>query len=88
MIIRGGGAIGADGFADAGLCVCATRLGPVGAEGSAAGGTPAGGAEAPTLGGTAIAGGPTLGPAEALGVAAEGGVTGVFGGITTTDGGR
>ncbi len=87
MIIRGGGAIGVDGLAGAGLCVCATRLGPVGAEGGAAGGALAGGALALTRGGTAIAGGAALGAADALGGIA-GGAAGVFGGITTTDGGR
>jgi hypothetical protein len=84
MIMRGGGAIGADGLVGAGLCVCATRLGPVGAEGGAAGDTLAGDAGALTLGGTAIAGGAALGAADALGGVAGG----VFGGITTTDGGR
>jgi hypothetical protein len=83
MIIRGGGATGVEGLGGAGLCVGATRLGPVGAEGGAVGGMPAGGAL--TRGGTAIAGGAALGAAVG-GVA--GGAGGVFGGITTTDGGR
>ena len=88
MIIRGGGTTGVDGLAGAGLCVCATRLGPVGAEGSAVGGILADAAGALIRGGTAIAGGVAMGPAEALGGAAAGAGAGVFGGITTTDGGR
>jgi hypothetical protein len=82
MIIRGGGAIGADGLVGAAACICVTLFGTT---------VPAGGAivvltgaaGAGTRGGTAIAGGAAL--ADAAGA---GGVTGTLGGITTTDGGR
>jgi hypothetical protein len=88
MIIRGGGADGAGGFAGEAACICVTLL--------CAGGWvvvrvfPVGGAGAITRGGTAIACGAfvVLGAGEAAGGVAAGGVTGVLGGITTTDGGR
>jgi len=86
MIIRGGGAAGGVGLAGAGLCICATLLGATGAAlvGVAAGGTT--GAGVTTRGGTAIAGGAAL--ALVVDGAAGGGVTGGFGGMTTTEGGR
>jgi hypothetical protein len=85
MIIRGGGAIGAAGFAGAAACICVTF-----ARGCAAGGAlPAGAAGVVTRGGTAIAGGAVLvGDETAGGVVAAGGVAGTLGGITTTVGGR
>jgi hypothetical protein len=91
MIIRGGGAIGAAGLAGAALCICVTLLF---AGGCATGGAlriGAAGVGVATRGGTAIAGGAAPTPVADEpegGVAALGGVTGVFGGITTTDGGR
>jgi len=85
MIIRGGGAIGAAGFAGAAACICVTLFC---AGGCAAGGAlPACAAGVVTRGGTAITGGAALVAAAAGGVAA-GGVTGTLGGITTTVGGR
>src|SRR5258708_15525641 len=82
MIIRGGGATGAAGFAGAPLGICMTLAG-----GCAAGGAlPACAAGVVTLGGTAIAGGAVL--VVPAGVVAAGGATGVLGGITTTVGGR
>ena len=85
MIIRGGGAIGAAGFAGAAACICVTFPG-----GCAAGGAlPACAAGVVTRGGTAIAGGAALvGDEPAGGMVATGGVAGTLGGITTTDGGR
>jgi hypothetical protein len=85
MIIRGSGAIGAAGFAGAALCICVTLC----AGGCAGGGAiPAWavGVVVVGRGGTAIAGGAVL--AELADVVAAGGVTGTFGGITTTEGGR
>ena len=74
MIMRGGGPIGAAGFAGAALCICVTFAG-----GCAAGGAlPACAAGVVTRGGTEIAGS----------VAAAGGVPGTLGGIATTEGGR
>ena len=88
MIMRGGGAIGAAGFAGAGLwtCICATlsRAGGCAAGGGLTDCAP--GAVVVTRGGTAIAGDAVL--AETAGVVAAGGVRGTLGGITTTDGGR
>jgi hypothetical protein len=81
MIIRGGGAIGAAGFAGAGLCICMTLPGDC-----AAGAVLPACAEGVTLGGTAIAGGAVF--VAPAGVVAAGGATGVLGGITTTVGGR
>ena len=82
MIIRGGGAIGAAGFAGAALCICMTLPGDC-----AAGAVlPACAAGVVTRGGTAIAGGAVL--VVPAGVVAAGGATGVLGGITTTVGGR
>jgi hypothetical protein len=86
MIMRGGGAAGAAGLADAALCTCiCTTLG----DGAcAAGGAAPAGAEvgSGTRGGTAIAGGAVL--ANGAGIVAAGGDKGTFGGITTTAGGR
>ncbi len=80
MIIRGGGAIGAAGFAGAELCIWATLAG-----GCAAGGAPPPcAAEVVPRCGTEVEGGAVLAPDEA----AAGGVTGALGGITTTAGGR
>jgi hypothetical protein len=86
MIMRGGGAIGADGLGGAaGICVTlldivpgafAVTLGTVGAA-VAEGGVARGGA--------VIGGGAVLVEDGAL---VAGGVVGVLGGITTTDGGR
>jgi hypothetical protein len=88
MIIRGGGAMGADGLAGVEACICVTLLC---AGGCAAGGTlPVGAAGVITRGGTAIACGALVvlvADEPAGGVAADGG-TGLLGGITTTDGGR
>jgi hypothetical protein len=92
MIIRGGGATGADGLVGADACICVTlsRTGVVG--GSTVAALPAGAAGATGRGGIAITG--TGGAAAvvvvepAAGVLAAGGGTGVFGGMTTTDGGR
>src|SRR5258708_37072035 len=82
MIIRGGGATGAAGFAGARLGICMTFAG-----GCAAGeALPACAAGVVTLGGMAIAGGAVL--EVPAGVVAAGGATGVLGGITTTVGGR
>jgi hypothetical protein len=84
MIIRGGGATGAAGFAGVAICISATFE-----AGWAAGGalpTGAGGVAAGNRGGTAIAGGAVLADADAVVVAA--GAAGILGGITTTDGGR
>jgi hypothetical protein len=87
MIIRGGGAIGAAGFAGAAACICATFAG-----GCAAGGAlPACAAGVVTRGGTAIAGGAAVvlvADGTAADVVAAGGVTGTLGRITTTVGGR
>src|SRR5258708_31535408 len=81
MIIRGGGATGAAGFAGAPLGICMTFAG-----GCAAGeALPACAAGVVTLGGMAIAGGAVL--EVPAGVVAAGGATGVLGGITTTFGG-
>jgi len=82
MIIRGGGATGGAGRAGAGLCICVTLLGAEVCTGGAPPACAAGGVAR----GTAIAGDAAF--VEATGVAAAGGVTGTFGGITTTDGGR
>ncbi len=84
MIIRGGGAIGAAGFAGADACICVTF--DRGGGGALALWTAAGGIR----GGTAIAGGAALilgadGLAAAVGAA---GAAGTLGGITTTAGGR
>lgn len=88
MIIRGGGAIGADGLTGAEACICVTLFNG----GCAAGGTlPAGAAGVITRGGTAIAcGGAVVLVADepVAGVVAAGDGTGTLGGITTTDGGR
>src|SRR5258707_12412796 len=82
MIIRGGGATGAAGFAGAPLGICMTFAG-----GCAAGeALPACAAGVVTLGGMAIAGGAVL--EVPAGVVAAGGATGVLGGITTPVGGR
>jgi len=89
MIIRGGGALGAAGFAGAALCICATLLCDGGC--AAGGALPAGAAGVVTRGGTAIAGGAALvlvADGTAAGVVAEDGVAGTFGRITTTAGGR
>jgi hypothetical protein len=75
MIIRGGGAIGAAGFAGAVLCICAPFAG---------GALPACAAGVVTRGGTAIAGG---GAGLVADETAEGGVAGTLGRITTTAGG-
>ncbi len=90
MIMRGGGGPGATGLEGAAACICVTLSF---AGGGAAGGTlpagAAGGAE--TFDGTAITGGAVVVPVAdgpAAGVVAAGGVTGTFGGITTTVGGR
>ena len=89
MIIRGGGAIGAAGFAGAALCICVTLLC---AGGCAAGGAlPVGaaGVVVGARGGTAIAGGAApVADGTAGGVVAAGGVPGTLGGIATTEGGR
>jgi hypothetical protein len=84
MIIRGGGATGAAGFAGADGCICMTLFSTGGC--AAGGALPVGGAGIVVRGGTAIAGGAVL--VEAGGVVAAGGVTGALGGITTTVGGR
>jgi len=88
MIMRGGGAIGAAGRTGAEACICITLLFAGGA--AATGAFPAGVAGVVIRGGTAMAGGAALAivaeePADDV-VAA--GVTGILGGITTTDGGR
>src|SRR5258708_19160842 len=77
MIIRGGGATGAAGFAGAPLGICMTFAG-----GCAAGeALPACAAGVVTLGGMAIAGGAVL--EVPAGVVAAGGAAGGFGGVTT-----
>jgi hypothetical protein len=92
MIIRGGGAIGAAGFTGADACICVTLLGACAAGGTLPAEILVGAAGEITRGGIATAGGAALPEGElaagelATGVA--GGVTGAFGGITTTDGGR
>lgn len=87
MIIRGGGAMGAAGFGGAAACICVRFDG-----GCAVGGTLAAGAIGGIArGGIAIAGVAGLaliGDVPAAGVVAAGGVTGTFGGMTTTVGGR
>ena len=86
MIIRGGGATGAVGLTGAALCICVTLPG---AEVRTGGALPTCAAGGVVRGGTAIAGDAAfVDPTEATGVVAAGGVTGTFGGITTTDGGR
>jgi hypothetical protein len=86
MIIRGGGAAGAVGLAGAALCICVTLPG---AEVCTGGALPACAAGGVARGGTAIAGDAAFVDAtEEAGMVAAGGVTGTFGGITTTDGGR
>src|SRR5580698_6966151 len=89
MIIRGGGAIGAGGRTGAEACICVTLLG-AGVCAAGGGGLPVGAAGVITRGGTAIACGEfaVLAADELADGAAAGGVTGVLGGITTTDGGR
>src|SRR5258706_14769709 len=82
MVIRGGGATGAAGFAGAPLGICMTLAG-VCAAGEA---LPACAAGVVARGGTAIAGGAVL--EVPAGVVAAGGATGGLGGITTTVGGR
>jgi len=84
MIIRGGGAIGAAGFAGAEACICVALLSAGGC--AAGGGLPAWATGGVARGGTAIAGGAVV--AVAAGVVAAGRVTGALGGITTTAGGR
>jgi len=76
MIIRGGGAAGDTGFAEAASFICVTLL--------CAGGCAAG---LVARGGTAMPGG-AVAVLEADGVVAAGGATGTLGGITTTVGGR
>jgi hypothetical protein len=89
MIIRGGGATGAEGFTGAAACICITLLG-VG--GSAVGGAPpTGAAGVVTRGGTAIADEDAVALAvdgATVDEGAAGGTAGILGGITTTDGGR
>jgi hypothetical protein len=89
MIIRGGGAIGAAGFAGAEACICVTLLGKGGC--TAGGAIPACSAGVALRGGTAITGGPVavlVDDEPAAGVLAAGVGTGTLGGITTTVGGR
>jgi hypothetical protein len=91
MIIRGGGAIGAAGFAGAEACICITLFCAGG--GAAGGALPAGaaGVVVVTRGGTAIPGGAALAlgaDGAATGGGAAGGGTGILGEITTTAGGR
>ncbi len=84
MIMRGGGAIGAAGFAGAANCISASEV----AEMACADGAlpaDAAGLGAPTRGGTAIAGGAALADGAML---VPTGAAGALGGITTTDGGR
>jgi hypothetical protein len=92
MIMRGGGATGVDGRGGA-AGICVTLFGRLlmvlgawlerllGAAVVAAGGVARGGT---ATGGAAL----DVSPVGAAGVAAAGGVAEVFGGITTTDGGR
>jgi hypothetical protein len=87
MIIRGGGAIGAAGFAGAEACICVTLLGKGGC--TAGGALPSCAAGVVARGGTAITGAAVFVADEtAAGVLATGGGTGTLGGITTTVGGR
>jgi hypothetical protein len=93
MIMRGGGATGAEGLGAAAGCICVTLLGRWLAALGVLPGTPLGAASGAAVvadggvarGGTAVIGGVAL---VEIGVPATGGVRGVFGGITTTDGGR
>jgi hypothetical protein len=85
MIMRGGGAMGADGLGGA-AGICVTLLGRALA------------ILLVTLGAACVAaviadggvarGGTAIGGAALAGAAGVGGVAGIFGGITTTDGGR
>lgn len=87
MIIRGGGAIGAAGFAGAVVCICATLLVAGGC--AADGALPACAAGVVTRGGTAVAAGAVLKADETeAGAIAAGGVTGTLDGIATTADGR
>jgi hypothetical protein len=92
MIMRGGGAIGAAGFTGVDACICVTLLGACAAGGTLPAEILVGAAGVITRGGIATAGGAALPDGELaegeLAVGAAGGVTGAFGGITTTDGGR
>lgn len=87
MIMRGGGATGADGRGGA-AGICVTLLGMVLAAPGAWVETPVGAAGVAVVvaAGGVARGGTAMGGAALVGAAAAGG--GVFGGITTTDGGR
>jgi len=88
MIIRGGGAIGAAGFTGADACICVTLLGACAAGGTLPAEILVGAGGVITRGGIATAGGAALTEGELVEGELAAGVTGAFGGITTTDGGR